>query len=63
MAVTPSVREDDTRLTPALVKLALAVIVGTFTVQMDATMVNVALETMRSGFHASVATIQWVRTA
>jgi EmrB/QacA subfamily drug resistance transporter len=63
MAVTPSVREDDTRLTPALVKLALAVIVGTFTVQMDATMVNVALETMRSGFHTSVATIQWVSTA
>lgn len=54
---------DDTRLTPALIKLALAVIVGTFAVQMDATMVNIALESMRSGFDASVSDIQWVSTA
>ena len=63
MAVTAAAREDDTRLTPALMKLALAVVVGTFAVQMDATMVNVALESMRSDFHASVSTIQWVSTA
>lgn len=63
MTAITSAREDDTRLTPALIKLAMAVIVGTFTVQMDATMVNVALDTLRSDFHASVATIQWVSTA
>lgn len=63
MTVTPSVREDDTRLTPALIKLAMAVIAGTFTVQMDATMVNVAMDSLRSGFHTSLATIQWVSTA
>jgi EmrB/QacA subfamily drug resistance transporter len=63
MVVTPAGPRDDTRLTPALIKLALAVVVGTFAVQMDATMVNVALESMRSSFDASVSDIQWVSTA
>ncbi len=63
MTAPSQVREDDTRLTPALITLALAVIVGTFTVQMDATMVNVAMDSLRSGYHAPVSTIQWVSTA
>jgi EmrB/QacA subfamily drug resistance transporter len=58
-----SEQADDTRLTAPLIRLALAVVVGTFTVQMDATMVNVALNTLRSDFSASISTIQWVSTA
>ncbi|UUT35302.1 hypothetical protein [Microbacterium elymi] len=61
MAVASTGRADDTRLTPTLIKLAIAVIVGTFAVQMDATMVNVALESMRSAFDASVSAVLFLR--
>lgn len=62
--VTPASTDDsDIRITPDLLKLALVVILGTFVVQMDATMVNVAINTLRQSFHTSVATIQWISTA
>jgi EmrB/QacA subfamily drug resistance transporter len=60
---TASIQDEETRLTGPLIRLALTVVVGTFTVQMDATMVNVALNTLRSDFSASIATIQWISTA
>lgn len=63
MTAIPVLADDDTQLTPALIKLAVAVIVGTLAVQMDATMVNVAIDAFRTDFHTSVATIQWVSTA
>jgi EmrB/QacA subfamily drug resistance transporter len=50
------------RLPPELVKLALTVMLGAIMVALDATMVNVALNTLVREFHSSVATIQWVST-
>src|SRR5262245_57732563 len=43
--------------------LALALMPGAIMVGLDATMVNVALETLARDFHTSIATIQWVTTA
>ncbi|MEV4347836.1 MDR family MFS transporter [Actinoplanes sp. NPDC049596] len=41
----------------------LALLLGVFLVQMDSTMVNIALETLIGAFHADLATIQWVSTS
>jgi len=60
--VSPETQPSD-RLSPDLLKLALVVIVGTFVVQMDATMVNVALDTLRRQFDTTLTTIQWISTA
>lgn len=51
-----------TALTPALVGLAMTIVVGTFVVQINATMTNVAFETMRSSFGVSLGDLQWVST-
>ena len=58
----PSAADPDSQITPALRKLAMVVMIGTFVVQMDATMVNVALNTMRADFHTTVSGIQWIST-
>jgi EmrB/QacA subfamily drug resistance transporter len=58
----PAPHEPPTGLPPELVRLALVVVLGTFVVQMDATMVNVALDTLRRDFSTSVATVQWIST-
>jgi EmrB/QacA subfamily drug resistance transporter len=60
-AAVPATPTDD-RLPPALVKLALAIMLGAVMVGLDATMVNVALNTLAHDFHTSFATIQWVST-
>jgi EmrB/QacA subfamily drug resistance transporter len=52
----------DDRLPPALVKLALTVMLGAVMVGLDATMTNVALNTLSRDFHSPFATIQWVST-
>jgi len=49
-------------LDPALVKLALAVLVGVIAAILDLTIVNVAIDTLQHRLHASVSTIQWVST-
>jgi EmrB/QacA subfamily drug resistance transporter len=49
-------------LDPALVRLALAVLVGTIAAILDLTIVNVAIDTLQHRLHASVSTIQWVST-
>lgn len=49
-------------LDPALVKLALAVLVGVIAAILDLTIVNVAITTLQHQLHTSVATIQWVST-
>src|SRR5262245_2993077 len=51
------------RLPRDLRALALAVMLGAVMVGLDATMVNVALDTLAREFHTSLATIQWVSTA
>jgi EmrB/QacA subfamily drug resistance transporter len=59
----PASEAAEDRLPPALVKLALAVMLGAVMVGLDATMVNVAIDTLSRDFQTSLATIQWVSTA
>jgi EmrB/QacA subfamily drug resistance transporter len=58
----PSTATAD-RLDPALLKLAGIVLVGAVAVQLDATIVNVAIDTLGRELHAGLPTIQWVSTA
>jgi EmrB/QacA subfamily drug resistance transporter len=58
-----AIPDPESRLTRPLIRLAVAVVLGTLTVQMDATMVNVALSTLRTDFSASISTLQWISTA
>ncbi|WP_328465224.1 MDR family MFS transporter [Streptomyces sp. NBC_00448] len=50
------------RVDPALVKLALILVLGALAPLLDSTIVNVALRTLGRDLGASVATIQWVGT-
>jgi EmrB/QacA subfamily drug resistance transporter len=58
-----TISDPESRLTRPLIHLAVAVVLGTLTVQMDATMVNVALSTLRTDFTATISTLQWISTA
>lgn len=58
----PGVSPPATRLTPDLVKVIGVVVLGTVVIQLDGTMVVVAVDTLRREFAAPVATIQWVLT-
>src|ERR1700684_1386005 len=49
-------------LDPALVKLALVIVVGVIAAILDLTIVNVAIDTLQRRLHTSVSTIQWVST-
>ena len=49
-------------LDPALVKLALVIVVGVVAAILDLTIVNVAIDTLQRRLHTSVSTIQWVST-
>jgi EmrB/QacA subfamily drug resistance transporter len=59
---TPSSLGRTEPLDPALVKLALAILVGLIAAILDLTIVNVAIDTLQHHLHTSVATIQWVST-
>jgi EmrB/QacA subfamily drug resistance transporter len=62
---TDPARSDQSRsepLDPALVKLALAIVVGVVAAILDLTIVNVAIDTLQRRLHTSVSTIQWVST-
>jgi MFS family permease len=61
-ATTPASADAADRLDPALLKLAGIVLVGVVAVQLDATIVNVALDTLGRDLHAGLSTIQWVST-
>ncbi len=50
------------RLDPALLKLAGIVLVGAVAVQLDATIVSVAIDTLGRDLHAGLSSIQWVST-
>jgi EmrB/QacA subfamily drug resistance transporter len=54
--------DSSDRLDPALLKLAGIVLVGAVAVQLDATIVNVAIDTLGRHLHAGLSTIQWVST-
>jgi EmrB/QacA subfamily drug resistance transporter len=55
-------RTQPDRLDPAVLKLAGIVLVGAVAVQLDATIVNVAIDTLGRELHAGLSTIQWVST-
>lgn len=59
-AQPPSPTED--QLDPALIRLALIVILGAGAAILDLTIVNVAIDTLQQRFDTDVATIQWVST-
>jgi EmrB/QacA subfamily drug resistance transporter len=61
-ADTPTSAGTADRLDPALLKLAGIVLVGAVAVQLDATIVNVAIDTLGRDLHAGLSTIQWVST-
>ena len=50
------------RLDPALVKLALVLMLGSFASGLDTTIVNVTLDRLVRSFDVPVATVQWVST-
>ncbi|MFC4906738.1 DHA2 family efflux MFS transporter permease subunit [Actinomadura gamaensis] len=52
----------DDRLDRDVIVLGLVVVCGTVMVILDTTIVNVALRTLGTDFHAGLATIQWVVT-
>ncbi|MBL7496313.1 DHA2 family efflux MFS transporter permease subunit [Frankia sp. CNm7] len=53
----------DEKLDPAVIRLALVILVGAVAVQLDATITSVAIETLGRTFDVGVSTIQWVTTA
>jgi EmrB/QacA subfamily drug resistance transporter len=59
---TQSDQSRSERLDPALVKLALAIAVGSLAPILDLTIVNVAIDTLQHRLHTSVSTVQWVST-
>ena len=61
-ATTPAASDTADRLDPALLKLAGIVLVGAVAVQLDATIVSVAIDTLGRDLHAGLSTIQWVST-
>jgi len=63
--ITDSAQSTQSRrepLDPALVKLALVVVVGSLAAILDLTIVNVAIDTLQRRLHTNVSTIQWVST-
>src|SRR5215472_10811787 len=52
----------DNGIDPKVLRLALILIVGALAVIFDTTIVSVALRTIATQLHATVATIQWVAT-
>ena len=51
------------RLDPALLKLSGILVLGALAPLLDSTIVNVAIHTLGTELHASVAAVQWVSTA
>jgi MFS family permease len=58
----PAAANTADRLDPALLKLAGIVLVGAVAVQLDATIVSVAINTLGRDLHAGLSSIQWVST-
>ncbi|AEH11503.1 MULTISPECIES: MDR family MFS transporter [Protofrankia] len=50
------------RLDPALIRLAGIILVGAVVVQLDTTIIAVAIDTLGRSFNVGISTIQWVST-
>jgi EmrB/QacA subfamily drug resistance transporter len=62
MSTTTPTRDRTDPIDPEVIKVATVLIVGALAVVFDTTIVSVALHTLATDLHASVATIQWVST-
>lgn len=60
--MTTAQDQVDTRFDPALRGIALAVVLGTIMTMLDATIVNVAINTLGHDLRVSLSTVQWVIT-
>jgi EmrB/QacA subfamily drug resistance transporter len=60
LSMASSITED--HIDAKVIKIALALIVGSLAVSFDTTIISVALRTLSVQLHASIATIQWVST-
>ena len=54
---------DHTKLDKAIIRLGLAVVLGSIMSVLDTTIVNVALQTLSKDLHAPLSQVQWVVTA
>ena len=52
--------DPPTRLDPGIWRVAAVVFLGPFMTQLDSTVVNLSLSTIRQDLHASIATAQWI---
>ncbi|PWI42522.1 DHA2 family efflux MFS transporter permease subunit [Streptomyces sp. ICBB 8177] len=48
------------RLEPALLKLGIVLVLGAILAVLDSTVVNIGVDAIRSDFHSSLATVQWI---
>jgi MFS family permease len=54
------VEERDSKLDPAIVRVAAVVLLGPFMSQVDSTVVNVSLSAIRDDLHSSTEVAQWI---
>ncbi|WP_170323719.1 DHA2 family efflux MFS transporter permease subunit [Cryptosporangium phraense] len=57
-----TVTEDNSKLTPELLKLAGVIMLGAIMMQLDVTMMSIATNTLINDFHTTLSTFQWVST-
>jgi EmrB/QacA subfamily drug resistance transporter len=62
MVTRPPVNSSSDRLDPALLKLMVILLIGATAPFLNATIVNVAINSLGTSFQVSVSTIQWVST-
>jgi EmrB/QacA subfamily drug resistance transporter len=59
---TAVTKDDESRLTPRLIRLAVVVMLGALAIQLDSTVLSVAIEALRQEFDAPLSELQWVGT-
>jgi EmrB/QacA subfamily drug resistance transporter len=59
---TAVTKDDESRLTPQLIRLAVVVMLGALAIQLDSTVLSVAIEALRKEFNAPLSELQWVGT-
>ena len=60
MLTSADVEERDSKLDPAILRVAAVVLLGPFMSQVDSTVVNVSLSAIRDDLHSSTEVAQWI---
>ena len=55
--------QDNTRLDPKIWKVVAVVLLGPFMTQLDSTVVNVSLSTIRDDLNSTISAAQWIISA